>query len=67
MQPNNRTRKAVSVRIKVTKTGKLMRRTMGLGHNRAKKNMKSMRRKDGQSQMATADASVFRKKYGLTV
>lgn len=66
MQPNNRTRKAVSVRIRVTKTGKLMRRNMGLGHNQAKKNGKSKYRQGGEFQMSVADTSVFRKKYGLT-
>ncbi len=40
-----KTRKTVSKRIKVTKTGKIRRRAMGKSHCLAKKNASQIRRK----------------------
>jgi large subunit ribosomal protein L35 len=39
----DKTSKTLAKRIKVTKTGKLIRRQMGLSHFRAKKSPKSIR------------------------
>ncbi|OGY62575.1 MAG: hypothetical protein A2745_01015 [Candidatus Harrisonbacteria bacterium RIFCSPHIGHO2_01_FULL_44_13] len=57
---------SITDRIKVTKTGKLIRRKMGLGHFRAKKSRKQLRRKEGQTLINKFDRKVFIKKYGLT-
>lgn len=38
-------RKSVTKRIRVTKTGKVMRRAMSLGHSRANKANREMKRK----------------------
>lgn len=57
---------SITNRIRVTKTGKLMRRKMGLDHFRAKKSGKQMGRKENPTSFAKADARVFIKKYGLT-
>ncbi|MDP3015181.1 MAG: hypothetical protein AAB698_01445 [Patescibacteria group bacterium] len=40
-------KKSISSRIKITKTGKILRRPMGLGHCRAKKRTTQMKRKKG--------------------
>ncbi len=40
-------RKSVSNRIKITKTGKVLRRAMGLGHFRAKKRSAQIKRRKG--------------------
>ncbi len=56
---------SVVSRIKVTKTGKLIRRKMGLDHFRAKKSGKQMGRKIGLVSLAKNEAKIFIKKYGL--
>ena len=38
-------KKSISNRIKVTKTGKILRRAMGQGHNRAKKRSVQIKRR----------------------
>ncbi|MEK7657715.1 MAG: hypothetical protein AAB366_00800 [Patescibacteria group bacterium] len=38
-------KKSISNRIKITKTGKVLRRTMGIGHCRAKKRSAQIQRK----------------------
>jgi large subunit ribosomal protein L35 len=38
-----KTRKSISKRFKITKTGKILRRATGLGHYRAKKSGKKIR------------------------
>lgn len=40
-----KTRKSIRDRIKVTKSGKVRRRAMALGHSRGNKSSKQMRRK----------------------
>jgi ribosomal protein L35 len=40
-------KKSISNRIKITKTGKILRRAMGLGHCRAKKRSSQLKRKKG--------------------
>jgi ribosomal protein L35 len=44
-------KKSISSRIKITKTGKILRRPMGLGHCRAKKRTAQMKRKRGLKQI----------------
>lgn len=48
-------KKSYTKRFKVTKTGKLLRRTQGLGHSRANKSRVALRRKDGSVEVHTAD------------
>lgn len=60
------TKHSVRDRIKMTKTGKLMRRKMGLCHFRAKKNSKMMGRKAIMTSLGKSDKKVIIKKYGLT-
>ncbi|MEK7149715.1 MAG: 50S ribosomal protein L35 [Patescibacteria group bacterium] len=40
-------KKMISKRIKITKTGKILRRAMGIGHFRAKKSASALKRKSG--------------------
>lgn len=40
-------KKSISKRIKITGTGKILRRAMGLGHCRAKKRSSQLKRKKG--------------------
>lgn len=50
-------RKSYTKRIKVTKTGKLLRRKQGLGHNKAKRNGSSTRLKRNLKSISGADHS----------
>ncbi|MEK7192235.1 MAG: hypothetical protein AAB646_01840 [Patescibacteria group bacterium] len=56
---------SVKDRIRVTKNGKLLRRKMGLGHFRAKKNGTVMHRKEQISWLSKPDHKTFTKKYGI--
>ncbi|MBI2024972.1 MAG: 50S ribosomal protein L35 [Candidatus Harrisonbacteria bacterium] len=56
---------SISSRIKVTKTGKLMRRKMGQGHFRAKKSGTVLNRNSGKLELHASDKKVLIKKYGL--
>lgn len=49
--------------MRVTKTGKVLRRPMGLGHSRANKGGKAIREKRLTSAMVSADARKIAKKY----
>jgi ribosomal protein L35 len=51
---------AVRDRFKVTKTGKVMRRPMGIGHSRAKKTGKYKRGKRKQQELHSADERQIR-------
>lgn len=53
-------RKSVMKRIRVTKTGKLMRRTMGQGHCRAKKRGVLLHRKRVPHIVAGVDMKMLR-------
>ncbi|MEK9186670.1 MAG: hypothetical protein AAB885_03745 [Patescibacteria group bacterium] len=55
---------SVVSRIKITKTGELIRRKMGIGHCRAKKSNRQLARK-GNVSVHHADLKVFRKSYGM--
>jgi len=48
-------KKAVSKRIKITKTGKIIRRKMGVGHFRAKKTNKQKMKKRLPVKLAVVD------------
>lgn len=54
-------RKSFSKRIRVTKTGKMLRRRMAQDHFRAKKSGKQIRNKRGALSLSRADVRVFRK------
>ncbi|PIR98638.1 MAG: 50S ribosomal protein L35 [Candidatus Colwellbacteria bacterium CG10_big_fil_rev_8_21_14_0_10_41_28] len=49
--------KTIRKRIKVTKTGKLLRRQKGLGHSRAKKSRNLMRKKTLLVEVSGSDKS----------
>lgn len=59
------TKDSITSRIKVTKTGKLLRRKMGLGHFRAKKSTREFRRKESLAGFKAADQKVLVKTFGL--
>ncbi|MDI6717856.1 MAG: hypothetical protein QMD86_02340 [Patescibacteria group bacterium] len=44
-------KKSISKRIRITKTGKVLRRKMGLGHNRSRKSNNQMGRKFGMKSL----------------
>ncbi len=48
-------RKTVSKRIKVTKTGKMLRRVSGVSHNMAKRPTKSIQKKRSYSSVSKSD------------
>lgn len=54
------TKDSVLDRIKVTKSGKMIKRNMGLGHFRAKKSGKQMGRKT-DSMVSPADVRMFKR------
>jgi len=60
------TKDSVLDRLRVTKTGKFMRRKMGVGHFRAKKSGKQMQRKTKDLAISKVDRKVFIKKYGVS-
>ncbi len=47
-------KKAISTRIKTTRTGKVLRRAMGLGHFRSRKNSTQLNRRKGMRVLGTA-------------
>jgi len=51
-------------RIKITKTGKILRRHMGIGHNKSKKCGRQNQAKRKTLMVNSADLKMF-KKYGL--
>jgi large subunit ribosomal protein L35 len=53
--PKIKTKKAVSKRIKITKTGKVMKRTAGQGHFNARESGKVKRNKRRDSEISKAD------------
>ena len=48
-------------RIKVTKTGKLLRRPMGIGHARARKSSRQLGRKALSREIGPMDVKAFKK------
>ena len=60
------TKESISSRIKITKTGKLLRRKMGLGHFHSKQSAQEFRRKEHKVGFKAADRKVLVKMFGLT-
>lgn len=56
-------KKAITNRFRVTKSGKILRRPMGLGHSRANKGGKAIREKRLKSGLVRVDAKKISKKY----
>ena len=63
--PKMKTNKAAAKRIKVTGTGKLMRRTPGTGHLRSVKSPSRRRRFRSDSQLSKGFARTARRLLGL--
>ena len=56
--------KSFRKRFKVTKTGKLMRRTQGQSHSRSNKSRTMIRRKDGETVVDSKDRKNIQEKIG---
>ncbi len=56
-------RKSVTKRLRVTKTGKVMRRRMAQDHFRAKRTGKQTRNKRKGLPLALVDVTAFRKQF----
>jgi len=54
-------KKSISTRIKITKTGKLIRRQMGRGHCLAKKSGRVIRRERKDLLVSAVDVRMFKK------
>jgi large subunit ribosomal protein L35 len=59
-----KTHSGAKKRIKVTGSGKLMRRQSGKGHYRLAKGKDTFRRREGMEEMAPGDAKVIKKQLG---
>jgi large subunit ribosomal protein L35 len=55
MKQKLKTHKAMSKRVKVTGSGKIMRRKVAISHHRRNKSPESVRSADKATQLATAD------------
>jgi large subunit ribosomal protein L35 len=62
--PKMKTHSGAKKRIKVTGTGKLMRRQVGRGHYRLAKGKNVFRRRAGEVELAPGDAKVIKKQLG---
>jgi large subunit ribosomal protein L35 len=62
--PKMKTHSGAKKRIKVTGSGKLMRRQAGRGHLRLAKGKQTFRRRTGEVELAPGDARVARKLLG---
>lgn len=60
-----KTRKSITKRFKITKTGKVLRRAIGQGHNRAKKTGNQIRKCRKWVQLCAVDAKKIKKLLGL--
>ncbi|XOB41198.1 MAG: 50S ribosomal protein L35 [Candidatus Nealsonbacteria bacterium] len=56
-----KTRKSVAKRFKITRTGKVLRRAVGLCHYRAKKSGKQIRKRRKLVPLAPAEAKKIKK------
>ncbi len=56
-----KTRKSITKRFKITKTGKVLRRTTGLNHYRAKKTGKQIRKSRKWIKVSKAEAKKIKK------
>lgn len=59
-------KKSITSRIKITKTGKMIRRLMGQSHFKAKKTGKQVRQKRITAEVSGIDRRMFRKYISLT-
>ncbi len=59
-----KTRKSILKRLKITKTGKILRRPTGLDHYRAKKSGKKIRKSRKWIKLSKAEVKKIRKLYG---
>ncbi len=57
----SKTRKSISKRVKITKTGKVLRRAVGQDHNRAKKTGKQIRKKRKWVEMSLPESKNIKK------
>ena len=62
--PKLKTHSGAKKRIKVTGSGKYMRRQSGRGHYRLAKGKSTFRRRKGEEQLAPGDAKVIEKQLG---
>jgi len=62
--PKMKTHSGAKKRIKVTGSGKFMRRQSGRGHLRLAKGKSTFRRRSGEVEMAPGDAKVVKKQLG---
>ncbi len=62
--PKMKTHSGAKKRIKVTGSGKFMRRQSGRGHYRLAKGKKTFRRRSREVEMAPGDAKVIKKQLG---
>lgn len=62
--PKMKTHSGAKKRIKVTGSGKLMRRQSGRGHLRLSKGKATYRRRSGEVELAPGDAKVLKKQLG---
>lgn len=62
--PKMKTHRGAKKRIKVTGSGKLMRRQVGRGHYRLAKGKDTFRRRKGEVELAPGDAKVIKKQLG---
>lgn len=62
--PKMKTHSGAKKRIKVTGTGKYMRRQSGRGHLKLAKGKATFRRRKGEVALAPGDAKVIRKQLG---
>jgi len=62
--PKMKSHSGMTKRVKVTGSGKLLRRQSGRGHNRLAKGGATFRRRDGLKELAPGDAKVARRLLG---
>ncbi len=62
--PKMKTHSGAKKRIKITGTGKLMRRQAGRGHLRLAKGKAAYRRRSGEVELAPGDAKVIKRQLG---
>ena len=62
-----KTRKSITKRFKITKTGKVLRRATGQGHNRAKKTGNQIRKCRKMVKLCNVDAKKIKKLLGVKI
>ena len=63
--PKMKTHSGASKRVKVTGSGKLMRKKAGRGHLRLAKGQDRYRRLSGESELAPGDAKTIKRQLGM--